>query len=31
MSHERATLISALVGFLATSALMILAHNLINV
>ena len=31
MSHQRATLISALLGYLITSAMIIIAHNLINV
>lgn len=31
MSNDRATYISALLGFLATSAMIILTHNLINV
>jgi len=31
MAHHRATLISALLGFLTTSVMIILAHNLINV
>ena len=31
MFHQRATLISALLGFLVSSAMIIMAHNLINV
>ena len=31
MSNNRATYISALLGFLTTSALIILTHNLFNV
>lgn len=31
MAHQRATLISVLLGYLITSALIILTHNLINV
>lgn len=31
MSHQRATYISALLGFVTTSALIILTHNLFNV
>ncbi len=31
MSHQRATYISALLGFFTTSALIILTHNLFNV
>lgn len=31
MSNERATYISALLGFLATSVMIILTHNLVNV
>lgn len=30
MAHQRATLISALLGFLVTTVLIIMAHNLIN-
>jgi hypothetical protein len=30
MAHRRATLISALLGYLVTSFLIILTHNLIN-
>lgn len=30
MAHRRATLISALLGYLVTSAMIIMAHNLIN-
>ena len=31
MSHNRATYISALIGFLMISAMIVLTHNLINV